>query len=288
VLNPRLVYTSISAFGRRGPKASHLGYEALVQAYSGVMAMTGEPDGDPVRCGVSFLDMATGVMSALATVTALLRRAQTGEGSRIDASLLETSLGLQTNQFTNYLMHGIVPRRLGTAHPQVVPYQAYRTADGYVFIATGNQNLFTRFCRAVAREDLLEDPRFRNNAARVEHREACLAEVCGTLEAMETEPLMAVLTEHGVPFTRVNEYPTLIEDGQVDALRLIASGPDPDYGEFRIPGLPFTLSGHDRTRAATAPRLGEHTEEVLRSLGYDEARIAALYEQGAVRSREGS
>ena len=282
-LNPRLVYTSISAFGRRGPKANDPGYEALVQAYSGVMAITGDPDGGPVRCGASFLDIATGTMSALATVTALFRRASTGRGGKAEASLLGTAMGMMCNQISNFFQHGSQPRRLGTAHNQVVPYQVFATRDGYVFIAAGNQNLFERLCRAIDREPLIEDPRFAGNPARVANREACIEAVSDAIAEHETAPLMAALRERGVPFSRVNEYENLVEDGQLDALGVIESGEGAAYPEFRIPGLPFHLSGHDRGRPTDAPRIGQHTREILSGIGYAPARIDRLLADGIVR-----
>lgn len=281
--NPRLVYTSISAFGRRGPKAHDPGYEALVQAYSGVMAITGDPDGGPVRCGASFLDLATGTMSAFATVTALFRRASTGRGGKAETSLLGTAMGMMCNQMSNFFQHGAQPRRLGTAHNQVVPYQVFATRDGYVFIAAGNQNLFQRLCRAVGREALIGDPRFADNPSRVANREACIGAIAGAVAERETAPLMASLAEHGVPFSRVNDYENLVADGQLDALGVIESGEGAAYPEFRIPGLPFHISGHRRGRPADAPRIGQHTREVLDELGYGRRRIERLFADDVVR-----
>ncbi|MBI3992368.1 MAG: CoA transferase [Candidatus Lambdaproteobacteria bacterium] len=275
-INPRLVYTSISAFGRVGPRAKDLGYEALVQAYSGVMNMTGEADGGPVRCGVSFLDTSTGAFSALATVTALYRRRETGQGARVDASLLQTSWGLMSNHVSNYFQHGTLTRRHGTAHPQVVPYQAFRTRDGFIFIATGNQNLWERFCKALQRRDLINDERFIDNMARVAHRQEILDIVIPTIAAWDTEPLMHALRAEGVPFSRVNDLQQVAEDGQIDALEIMAEGEDPTYGGFRISGLPFKLTGHSIPVPTRAPRLGEHTRELLARLGYDQARIDEL------------
>ena len=275
-INPSLVYVSISAFGRIGHKAKDLGYEALVQAYSGVMNITGSMDGEPVRCGVSFLDTSTGVMSALAAVTALYRRKETGKGGRVDASLLQTSMGLMANHVANYFQHGILSKRLGTAHPQVVPYQAYPTKDGFIFIATGNQNLWSRLCRALGREELISDPRFESNITRVEHREECLQIVFGELAKWNTAPLMETLREHGVPFSRVNDLKTLDEDGQIHALEVIRQGQDESYGEFRITGLPFRMTDMAPGELRRAPRLGEHTATVLEELGYDEAHIRKL------------
>ena len=275
-INPRLVYTSISAFGRVGPRAKDLGYEALVQAYSGVMNMTGEADGGPVRCGVSFLDTSTGTFSALATVTALYRRKETGLGARVDASLLQTSWGLMSNHVSNYFQHGTLTKRHGTAHPQVVPYQAFRTRDGFIFIATGNQNLWERFCKAIQRRDLIVDERFINNLERVTHRQEILDIVLPAIAAWDTEPLMHALRTEGVPFSRVNDLQHAAEDGQIDALEFMAEGEDPAYGSFRISGLPFKLSGHGMRPPVRAPFLGEHTRDVLARLGYDQARIDEL------------
>jgi crotonobetainyl-CoA:carnitine CoA-transferase CaiB-like acyl-CoA transferase len=282
VLNEKLVYTSVSAFGRRGPKGMGLGYEALLQAYSGVMNGTGEPGGMPVRCGVSFLDMGTGVMSALATVTALFRREFTGSGGKVEASLLGTSLGLMSNSISNFLQHGSMPERLGTAHPQVVPYQAYPTKDSFIFIASGNQNLFERLCRALGLEAIIADPRFKDNASRVKHREAVLKLIFDALAQEETEPLMTKLDQHGVPYSRVNNYETLWEDGQVQALGLLEQGSDPDYGDFEIMGLPFSLTDHDRGLTRTAPRIGEHSREILAEMGYDQQRIEGLITDAVV------
>jgi len=284
-LNPRLVYTSVSAFGRQGPRGKGLGYEALLQAYSGVMAITGEPGGMPVRCGVSFLDMGTGVMAALATVTALFRREFTGAGGKVETSLLGTALGLMSNTVSNYLQHGYLPERLGTAHPQVVPYQVYPTKDSFIFIASGNQNLFERLCRAIGHEEMIDDPRFENNATRVANRDACLKIIFGALAAIDTQPLMVRLDEHGVPYSRVNDLESLWADGQVQALGVIEEGRDPAYGDFQIMGLPFTITDHERGLKRTAPRIGEHSREVLVELGYDADRIDQLIADNVVAGR---
>lgn len=274
--NPRLVYTSVSAFGRQGPRGKGLGYEALLQAYSGVLAITGEPGGAPVRCGVSFLDMGTGVMAALATVTGLFRREFTGAGGKVETSLLGTSLGLMSNTVSNFLQHGFMPERLGTAHPQVVPYQVYPTKDSFIFIASGNQNLFERLCRAIGREAMIDDPRFKSNADRVENRDACLKLIFDSLAAIDTKPLMAALAQHGVPYSAVNDLESLWEDGQVQALGVIEKGNDADYGDFEIMGLPFTITDHERGLKRSAPRIGEHSREILSELGYANDKIEQL------------
>jgi len=282
-INPRLVYTSISAFGRDGPKAADPGYEALVQAYSGVMSMTGHPEGDPARCGVSFLDMSTGVSSALATVSALFRRERTGRGGKVEASLLQTALGLMSHQVSNLFQHGVIPGRIGTAHPAVVPYQSFRTADGDIFIAAANQNLWERMCRALGREDLLADPRFVDNPSRVEHRETLLADLSGIFAKVTRAKLLAPLHAAGVPCAPVNDLGQVIADGQADAIGAIARLDDPEQGALQMANLPFFLDGRRGEVRQRAPRLGEHTRELLAGLGYPAAEIAALLESGAIQ-----
>lgn len=281
-LNPRLVYTSISAFGRRGPRANDLGYEALMQAYSGVMAITGMPDGEPVRCGVSFLDISTGVMAAFATVTALLQRERTGQGRVVEASLLQSSLGLMSTQVSNFFQHGSIQPKLGSAHPSIVPYQAHATADGDVFIATANQNLWEKLCQALKREDLLRDPRFKDNLSRVKNREACLTEVKATLRQWKTTPLIEHLMAGGVPCARINNIQELMDDGQAQHLGIIDTLQDGEYGAMTVAGLPFSLSGYENRTRRRAPKLGEHTREILGEHGYDPAQIDQLLKQGVV------
>lgn len=281
-INPRLIYTSISAFGRRGPKAKDAGYEALVQAYAGVMAITGEPGGEPVRCGVSFLDMGTGVMSALGTMAALLRRGVTGRGGKVEASLLGSAMGLMANAMSNYLQHGSQPERMGTAHPQLVPYQAYPTRDGFVFIATGNQGLWERLCRALGRDELITDARFTSNQSRVEHRDECVTQISATLAEHETASLLTLLQTARVPCSPVNDYAALMADEQANELGVLVSGNDPDYGQFTVPGLPFSISGYQPAAPVTAPRVGEHTHELLAELGYSAEKIDHLYATSAI------
>ncbi|HSD10096.1 MAG TPA: CoA transferase, partial [Candidatus Binatia bacterium] len=173
VLNPRLVYCSVSAFGRTGPRAKEAGYEAVMQAFCGVMSITGEPEGEPVRCGLSFVDLTTGILCVLGILAALRMREQTGNGQRVDGSLLETAVGLLNYHAQSYLLTGQVPRALGSAHPSLAPYRNYRCRDGqWVFIAGGNDRLWRRLAGAIGLEVLLADPRFATNLERVKHREA--------------------------------------------------------------------------------------------------------------------
>ena len=282
-LNPSLIYTSISAFGRTGAKASDPGYEALVQAYSGVMSMTGFPDGEPVRCGVSFLDMSTGISSALATVSALYRRERTGQGCKAEASLLQTAMGLMSHQVSNYFQHDTVPQRIGTGHPSVVPYQSFPTADGNMFIAAANQNLWERLARSLGMEALIADERFKDNPTRVVHREELVPLLTEVLKTRTSAEWLGPLQEAGVPCAPVNSLQQVIEDGQIAAIGALAELEDPHMGKLRCANLPFFLDGEKGRVTHRAPRLGEHTRTVLSGLGYEEAEIDNLLQQGAIQ-----
>jgi len=189
---------------------------------------------------------------------------------------------LMANGVANYLLHNSQPARMGTAHPQLVPYQAFPTRDGFLFVAGGNQGLWERLCRTLDAEALLSDERFSSNQQRVNNREACVDAVTNLFADYDTEPLRVKLREARVPCTPVNDYAAVMADGQIDALGVIVSGEDPDYGEFKVPGLPFSISNYQPAPPKTAPRVGEHTREVLLEIGYSDEKIDRLKEVGAL------
>src|SRR6266403_896655 len=203
--HPRLVYCSVSAFGRTGPRAEGAGYEALMQAFSGIMSITGEPEGQPVRAGVSFLDLSTGILCALGVCSALIQREKTGLGQRVDGSLLETAVSLLAFHAEGYLLTGLVPKALGSSHPSLSPYRNFKCKDGqWIFIAAANDRFWQKLARALGLADLATDPRFSDNQQRVTHR----AELEGLLERVigerEREGLLKLLAEADVPATPVN------------------------------------------------------------------------------------
>jgi crotonobetainyl-CoA:carnitine CoA-transferase CaiB-like acyl-CoA transferase len=280
--NPRLVYTSIAAFGRQGPLAKRPGYETLLQAYSGIMSFTGMPDGEPVRTGVSFLDLTSGLSAALATVTALYRRRDTGRGGKVEGSLLQSALGLMLVQLVPFFNNGLLPRKLGSGHASATPYQAFRTADGWVLIAAANQNLWERMARALELDWMLAEPKFKDNPSRMAHLPEFLGHLNAALGKRETGAVVTTLVEAGVPCSRINSLAELMADGQAEALAPFIETDDPDYGHIRTSGVPFHLSDFGQREIRRPPRLGEHTREVLGELGYDAARIDALYAAGVV------
>jgi crotonobetainyl-CoA:carnitine CoA-transferase CaiB-like acyl-CoA transferase len=281
-LNPRLVYTSIAAFGRRGPRAKFPGYETLMQAYSGIMSFTGMPDGEPVRTGVSFLDLTSGLTAALATVVALYRRKETGRGGKVEGSLLQSALGLMLVQLVPFFNNKQLPKKLGSGHASATPYQAFRTADGWVLVAAANQNLWERLARATGLEWMLAEEKFKDNPGRMANLPEFLGHLNAAFSKWETGRLVDTCVAAGVPCSRINDLAGLFEDGQVEALEPFVGVDDPDYGPLRTSNVPFHLSDFGSRPIRRPPRLGEHTREVLAELGYDEARIAALFEQGAV------
>jgi crotonobetainyl-CoA:carnitine CoA-transferase CaiB-like acyl-CoA transferase len=276
-IQPRLVYCSISAFGRTGPRADSAGYEAVMQAFSGVMSITGEPGGAPVRCGVSFVDLGTGIFGAFGVLNALLRRHVTGRGQRVDASLLETSLSLLNYHAEAYLLSGVVAEALGSLHPSIVPYRNFRCRDGrWVFIAGANDRLWQRLATAIGLEHLVADPRFATNPDRVRHRAEVEAEVELAIACHDEEALLAVLAKADVPAVPVNTIDRVLSDPQCTAREMVERVPHPTLGEVPIVGVPVKFS-EMRPRVRThAPRLGEHTDEVLAEHGYSAAEIAQL------------
>jgi len=276
-VNPRLVYCSISAFGRTGPRAEGAGYEALMQAFSGIMSITGEPDGPPVRCGVSFLDLTTGILCAFGIANALLHRARTGLGQRVDGSLLETAVSLLNYHAEGFLLTGAVPRALGSSHPSLSPYRNFRCRDGqWIFIAGANDRFWQRLAPALGLPDMATDPKFATNIERVRHRRELEAALEQAIAAHDREPLLKILEEAGVPATPVNTVDQVMSDPQTAARGIVERVTHPTLGEIPVIGTPVKFSRMRPGVRRPAPRRGEHTDEVLAEHGYSAAEIAAL------------
>ncbi len=281
-INPRLVYCAVSVFGRSGPYKDKVGYEALMQAYSGVMSITGEPDGPPVRCGVSFLDLSTGLMAAYGVMNALFHRERTGRGQMVEVSLFETALTLLSYHAVGYLIAGRVPQREGSAHPSVVPYQIFQTKDGEMFIVGANQRLWTRLCQVLHREDLLQDQRFGSQADRAKHRPILIPMLEAETRKYPTATLVEMLDRAGVPCAPVNTVDKVLLDPQVAARAMVVDVPHPRIPDLKLLGLPIKLSETPGDIRMPPPLMGEHTEALLKDLGYTEADIRTLRERKVV------
>jgi formyl-CoA transferase len=280
--NPRLVYCSMTGHGTVGPLADRPGYDVITQGMSGLMSVTGEPDGMPMRVGVAVVDMVTGLYSAVAILGAIQSRSRSGKGQRVDLSLLESALALMPNLTAGYLMAGMKPQRLGNGHPNAVPYRVFPTKDGNVTLAVGNDLQWARLCSAVGEPQLAKDPRYAENAARIERRAEVEAMVSSWFARKTSDEWVALLSEVEVPCGAIYTIDRILADPQIDALGLLKTLRHPTSGPVRVVGAPFHLSADETQPRLPPPLLGEHTQEVLRNvLSLPDAEIAALTARGA-------
>jgi formyl-CoA transferase len=285
-LNPRLVYTSITAYGQNGPYRDRPGYDMVLSAVGGLMYITGERDGNPCKVGVAITDVLTGVYASGAITSALLWRERSGRGQYLDISLLDIQVSGLANIASNYLVAGKEAMRWGTAHESIIPYQVFHTKDRPIAIAVANQKLWVNFCRLIGKEDWLEDPRFESNPKRVENREALLPLIEELFAQMTCDEWMKLLVGAAIPCGPVNNMQHLFADPQVQYRNMIAEVPHPTIGTLRLTGIPIKYSETPGTIRLHPPILGEHTDEVLAdALGYSSEKIEALKAQGAIASR---
>ncbi len=257
VLNPRLVYCSITGFGQDGPYAARAGYDFIVQGMSGIMDLTGEPAGAPQKIGVAFADIMTGLYAVIAIQAALSMRERTGRGQQIDMALLDTMTGVLANQAMNWFASGVSPTRVGNAHANIAPYAVFPCADGWFILAVGNDAQFRRFCDALGRDALRDDPRFATNAGRVAFREILTAGIEAATRTIPRDALLAKLEAVGVPAGPINDVAQAFADPQVVARGMAIAGARPDGST--IPGLrtPIRFSDADLATGRAAPMLGD-------------------------------
>jgi crotonobetainyl-CoA:carnitine CoA-transferase CaiB-like acyl-CoA transferase len=263
--NPRLIYCSISGFGQDGPYAARAGYDFMIQGMGGIMDLTGEPGGEPQKIGVAFADIFTGVYAAVAILAALRRRDETGEGAHIDMALLDAQAGVLANQAMNFLVSGAAPRRMGNAHPNIVPYQVFPAADGHVIVAVGNDAQFARFADVLGVAEIAADPRFASNAERVRHRGVLAGLLSEKTAAFSRDALLAALEARGVPAGPINTVADVFADPQIVHRGMRIDLPAPEAQGGVIPGVrtPIVLDGVPMAAARPSPALGAHTTGVL-------------------------
>ncbi|MFO1319299.1 MAG: CaiB/BaiF CoA-transferase family protein [Burkholderiales bacterium] len=286
-IQPRLIYCSVTGFGQTGPYAERAGYDFLIQGMGGLMSVTGRPDGEPgagpMKVGVALTDIMTGLYSSTAILAALAYRDRTGVGQHIDMALLDVQVACLANQSMNYLYGGKAPGRLGNAHPNVVPYQDFPTADGYMILALGNDGQFVKLCDVMGHPEWAQDERFKGNAGRVQHRDVLVPMLRDVTVTRTTAQWIATLESASVPCGPINDVAGVFADPQVVARGAKITMPHPVAGDIPLVANPIHLSETPPEYRSAPPLLGQHTREVCRSwLGLDDAAIDALAAKGVV------
>jgi crotonobetainyl-CoA:carnitine CoA-transferase CaiB-like acyl-CoA transferase len=267
--NPRLIYCSITGFGQTGPYASRAGYDLMAQGIGGIMDLTGTPDGEPQRAGVPVADIFTGIYSVVGVLAALIERGRTGRGCQVDTALVDSQIGVLANQALNYLVSGKVPKRIGNAHPNIVPYQVFPVADGHIIIATGNDSQFAKLCGALGEPGISGEPNYRANSDRLQHREELIARLSALTRRWRGADLLAKLESVQVPAGPINPLDQVFVDPQVVHRGMRIDLPSKAAKAGTIPGVrtPIIIGGKPMAAERPSPRLGEHTAEVLREIG---------------------
>lgn len=283
-INPGVVYCSISGYGRTGPMADMPGYDLLIQAYSGLMSLTGDPEGSPLRIGFSLVDLFTGMMAYGTILTALRQRDQTGKGQWVESALLDGQVAALSYHATGFMGTGVEPKRMGSGHPSLVPYQAFSASDGQFIIGCANQGLWERMCRAIGQDSMLEDPRYTTNTDRVEHRAECVGELGELFATNTTSHWVDLIVEAGVPCGPINTVSDVVSNPQVLARNMIAEVDHPNIPNLKFPNSPLKLTDSPATIRRVPPILGQHNEEILAESGYSAEKIADLKERGVLGS----
>ena len=286
-INPRIVYCSITGFGQTGPYRTRPGYDYIFQAMSGLMSITGGPDelpgGGPAKVGLAICDVITGIYSSFAVMTALADRERSGEGQHIDMSLLDTTIATISHINMNYLIGGIVPKRMGTGHPSIVPYQMFQAQDGPMVVAVGNDGQFTKLCSILGVPELARDERFRTNPLRVKHRDALVPPLEAAFAQKPVNAWIESLTPQGVPCGPLNDIPQVFDDPHVKERGMQVNIPHPRAKSVPILANPARLSASPPTYERPAPLLGEHTHEILSGvLGLSDEDIDQLAAEGVI------
>lgn len=268
-INPKLIYCSVTGFGQDGPYAHRAGYDFMIQGMGGIMDLTGNPEGDPQKIGVAFADIFTGLYGVIGILSALRRRDETGEGEWVDMALLDAQVGVLANQALNYFVSGKSPKRLGNAHPNIVPYQVFPARDGHLIIAVGNDGQYKRLCDVLGRPELADNPKFATNAARVASRSELIPVLEAETETRTRDDLLAALELEGVPAGPINSVEDVFQDKQVQhrAMKVDLPASGVEGGSIASVRTPIRFKNGNLVLERSAPLLGEHTAEILSELG---------------------
>ncbi|MEM9772937.1 MAG: CaiB/BaiF CoA-transferase family protein [Chloroflexota bacterium] len=279
---PRLIYVSVTGYGQTGPEKDKPGYDAMIQAQGGIMSITGPDNGMPHKVGVAVVDVTTGLYATTAVLAALLHRERTGQGQQIDIALLDAQVGWLVNIAQNYLATGETPQRYGNAHPSLVPYETFETADGHIVLAIGSDDQFRKLCTSANRHDLWEDNRFKTNASRVEHREILVPILRKMMATRSSNSWLKLCQSINVPAGPINTIDTVLESDQVQARQMVQSVKHSIEGGIKILGPVPKLSKSPAEIFLPPPALSEHTDEILKGLGYTLGEIARLKEKRVI------
>jgi crotonobetainyl-CoA:carnitine CoA-transferase CaiB-like acyl-CoA transferase len=281
--HPRLIYASISGYGQTGPAHRKGGFDLIAQGVSGIMSVTGEPGGAPVKAGVPVTDLAAGLFAVIGILAALQARHQTGAGQHVDTSLVDAGVALSVWEATEFFSGAGVPAALGSAHRMNAPYQAIRCADGYITLGGANERIFRKIGEVLGHPEWASLPEFADNAGRVRHRAALADRIEAITTAQPRAHWLALFEANDIPCGPINDYAQVFADPQVRAREMVVEGEHPALGRIRTLGSPIKMSATPPHVRRRAPLLGEHTDDVLREAGYSAAEIAALRAGGAVR-----
>ena len=267
--NPRLIYCSVTGFGQDGPYAKRAGYDLMAQGMGGIMDLTGSADGEPTRIGIPMSDIFTGCYSVVGILAALAQREKTGKGCYVDTALVDSTVGVLSNQALNYFVSGKVPKRIGNAHANIVPYQVFPVADGYAIVATGNDNQYAKFCNVLGAPELAQNPEYKGNIGRLKHREELIGKLSALTSKMKRDDLLAKLEAQGVPAGPINDLEQVFDDPQVVYRGMKLDLPSKAAKSGSIPGVrtPIVMDGWKAASERPAPLLGEHTAEILKEIG---------------------
>ncbi len=281
-INPGIIYCAISGFGQTGPYSKRPGFDQVIQGYGGIMGLTGEKGGSPLKVGIAVTDIATGMFAATGILTALYHKERTGQGQFVDASMLDGQVSWLTYQAGRYLASGNVPQRIGSAHPLIVPYQDFEASDGFINIAAGNDNLWKKMCEVTGLTDIADDPKFASNPKRVENRVAVVELVSEKIKTKTMQEWLDILNDAGVPCGPIYTVDQIFKDPQVLARDMLVELDHPKCGKIQVTGVPVKLSETPAEVKTPPPMLGEHNSSILQELGFKDEDITKMKEDNII------